>query len=81
MTQNVEKSRDRQIGLKCRRRLMWTEKKLKVLTNREQFNLFSSLFLIGITQASYFTPGNPYHSLGSHLSSQTSPQSTQQVFF
>ncbi|CAG9809990.1 unnamed protein product [Chironomus riparius] len=32
----------------------------------------------GITPASYFTPGNPYH-LGSHLSSQTSPQATQQM--
>lgn len=37
-------------------------------------------FLPGISPASYFTPGNPYH-LGSHLSSQTSPQANQQVFF
>ncbi|CRL06352.1 CLUMA_CG018967, isoform A [Clunio marinus] len=33
----------------------------------------------GIAPASYFSTGNPYHGLGSHLSSQTSPQATQQM--
>jgi hypothetical protein len=46
--------------------------------NRNKLNLL--IFLPGISPASYFTPGNPYH-LGSHLSSQTSPQASQQVFF
>ncbi|XP_070490935.1 uncharacterized protein Sox21b isoform X2 [Chironomus tepperi] len=39
---------------------------------------YPSVPVDALRAASYFTPGNPYH-LGSHLSSQTSPQATQQM--
>lgn len=50
----------------------------KIQTHK--LSLVSFLTFTGISSASYFNPGNPYH-LGSHLSSQTSPQAGQQVFF
>lgn len=59
-----------------------TKRKMPRLIFRTIFHLLKIFFrfLPGISPASYFTPGNPYH-LGSHLSSQTSPQANQQVFF
>ncbi len=59
--------------------LVFANFKLIVLFQESHLTTKKSDNFTGISPASYFaTPGNPYH-LSSHLSSQTSPQATQQV--